>query len=88
MKKIMLPLILTYLAVAASVNTSFAQQSKETSKAELDVTKTEEVQLRVKKAYLKKEIQNQKRLDSRPAKTRAKMKAEPAHHVLKKSEIE
>lgn len=87
MKKLLLSLILTFLAVAASVNTSFAQQTKETSKAELDVVKTEEVKLRVQKAYLKKDVEHQKRLDTRPVKTGVKMKAEPAHLRLNKGKL-
>jgi hypothetical protein len=87
MKKILLSLVLTFLAVATLVNTSFAQESKETAKAELNVAKTQQIKLRIQKAYLKQGLQHQNRLDTKPVKSRVKIKAEPARVKLNTSRI-
>lgn len=80
-------LILTSLVLFISANTSFAQQAKERTKAELNVAKTQEVKLRIERAYLNQDTQQKNKLNARPVKTRVKLKAEPAQLKLNKSKL-
>lgn len=80
-------LILASLVLIVSANTSFAQQSKERTKAELNVAKTNAVKLRIEKAFQVHDAKQKNSLNARPVKTRVKMKAEPAQIKLNKTKM-
>lgn len=86
MKNLMPALVITSLMLIVSTNTCFAQQPEERTKAELNEAKTQEVKLRIEKAYLR-DIKKEKSLNTRPVKTRVKLKAEPAQIKLNKSKL-
>ena len=71
-------LIVTSLVLVVSANTSIAQQVQERTKAELHDTKTEKVQVEVKRALHKDSLQKKSKLHAKPVKARAKIKTKPA----------
>ena len=78
MKRIISSLIVSSLVLVVSASTSFAQQVQERTKAELHETKTEKVQVEVKRALQKDDLHKKSKLKAKPVKARAKINAKPA----------